>query len=175
MAIDKGAPIAAPGVPFGGVVWCTTALLHLLVWIGAAVMSSYTMQHADDLGVFKELSTLGFASVIITIVAVAIGAIGSLSNSVGFQLAGTFVGQLFATVALFAHVGTVLDAKDQRYLARDILQNAAAVDTTVLSSADYYQVQAAMIATIAGYMILMYFGKITADNASKTVGYGEIG
>ena len=37
---------------------------------------------------------------------------------------------------MFANVGLALDAKDQRYLARDILQNATAVDDTVLTSRD---------------------------------------
>ena len=54
----------------------------------------------------------------------------------GLQPGGTFLAQLFATVTMFANVGLALDAKDQRYLARDILQNATAVDDTVLTSRD---------------------------------------
>jgi len=88
---------------------------------------------------------------------------------------GHFLAQLFSTISLFAHVGLILDVKDQRYLARDILQNATAVDSSVVSESDYYDFQAALIATIGGYMVLMYFGKITMENVAqhmKDKGYG---
>ena len=45
----------------------------------------------------------------------------------------------------------------------------------MVSESDYYDFQAALIATIGGYMVLMYFGKITMENVAqhmKDKGYG---
>lgn len=165
--LEVGAPIAPPGVPPYGLVWWTGTLTHLVTWIIAGAASYMTVQHAEDMHIFEELAMLGFCAIVLTILSVGVAALCSCGPAPPAQVGGTFMGMVFSTVALFAHVGLVLDARDARYLARGILQNATAVDPTVLSSSDYYDVQAALIATILGYMILMYFGKVTIENVGK--------
>lgn len=164
--MEKGAPISAPGVVEGGLIWWVTLVMHLVVWLAAAGSSGMALAVARDHKFAEQLAMAAFTSVLLTIGSVVIAAGGSYFYSVRTQLAATALANGLAVLAVFSHVLLTIDFVIERALGRSIAGSLTAVGATVLTSDELYTAQSATISSLLGYFLLMYFSKSLVDIVS---------